>query len=425
MAVSTSRHRGSEGGRRPPGGRNFGLLLAATLGTFANYAPMLSVVPLWSADGGASHSGVGAATGVTMGTTVAIQLCMRWLLRRFTLRAILATGALVLGVPTFGYLFSSELAWVLTVSAVRGVGFGMVAVAGSALVAEMVPAGQRGRAVGWYGIAVGLPQMVLLPLAVWTTQQLGFAAVFVAAALASLAAVPLTTMMTTPRAEPAQRHRSSAATSLSADSSDSADSSEISGMSTTSGIATVVSSRVLTAPWLLLITTACALGGVTSFLPLALGNPTTASIVLLVLTAMSILGRWLAGVYSDRTTSGRLLAPGVASCALGMAGMAVATGMSSGTAALAVAAAAVFGLGFGAVQNDTLVVMFRRVGPTGHGTASTAWNMAYDAGIGIGSLTVGLLALGSTLPKALLATAVPILATLPCAWLTNQREKSF
>ncbi|MBY8856667.1 MFS transporter [Nocardia sp. CA2R105] len=412
MASSPPRRRSILAGLRPPGGRNFLLLLAATLGTFANYAPMLSVVPLWCAEGGAAYGGVGATTGVTMAATVAIQLCMKWLLRRFTLRSILITGALVLGAPTFGYLLSSGLAWVLTVSALRGVGFGMVAVAGSALVAELVPAQQRGRAVGWYGIAVGLPQMVFLPLGVWGAQRLGFVAVFVVAGVLSLAAVPLTAAISGHQGEPAQRGRPGAPTGTAADGPD------LSSTSPTGGY------RPLAAPWLLLITTAGALGGVTSFLPLALRSPTGASTALFTLTATVIVGRWLAGVRSDRKGAGGLLMPGVTSCAAGMATMAWAAGTNSGTTALAAAAAAVYGLGFGAVQNDTLVLMFHRAGPTGHGVASTVWNMAYDGGTGIGSLAVGLLSQATALSTALLATALPILAALPWAWLTSYPRKA-
>ncbi|RNF98534.1 MFS transporter, partial [Streptomyces botrytidirepellens] len=71
------------------------------------------------------------------------------------------------------------------------------------------------------------------------------------------------------------------------------------------------------------------------------------------------------------------------------AGVAGAAAGLPAAAALASAAAGLYGLGFGALQNDTLVMMFRRAGPQGHGMASTAWNMAYDAGTGAGAVVVG------------------------------------
>ncbi|MFD0901827.1 MFS transporter [Actinomadura sediminis] len=385
------------------GGRDFLLLLAATLGTFANYAPLLSVVPLWSAEGGAGNGGAGAATGVTMGTTAAVQLCMPWLLRRFRLRAILGAGALLLGAPTFAYLLSSSLGWVLAVSAVRGVGFGMVAVAGSALVAELVAVSHRGRAVGWYGIAVGLPQVVFLPLGVWAAGEFGFASVFTVAGAASLLAFPLVAAMTGRRGERVGRERGSPGG--------------------TSGAATGTSRlRPLAGPFTALIAAACALGGITTFLPLTFDDAATAPAALFAVSATAMAGRWAAGMWSDRSGAGRLLVPGTAACALGMGGFAVAAGLGPGGFAVALAAAIVYGLGFGVLQNDTLVVMFRRAGAPGAGAASTAWNLAYDAGTGIGAVAVGWTALVLDMNGAFAAAAVLIAALAPVALSDARRE---
>lgn len=390
-------------GERPPGGladRGFLLLLAASLGAFSNYAPMLSVVPLWSADGGSGPAGVGAATGVTMAATVAAQVCMPWLLRRFSLRALFALGATLLGAPTLAYVASSDLGWVLGVSAVRGAGFGMVAVAGSALAAELVTVEKRGRALGWYGVAVGLPQVVCLPLAVWSLEVVGFAPVFVASAVLCLVAVPLVVAIP-PHAS--EEHDEEAA---------------VAGRSFRQRW------LWLTSPWLVLVTSACALGGVTSFLPLALEGGTTAATGLFVLSAAAIVGRWAAGWLADRLGAGRLLLGSVAASALGMGGFAAAVSGSPATLLVTTLAAVTYGAGFGVLQNDTLVVMLERSGPGGSGTASTAWNMAFDAGTGAGAVLVGVAAVAVTVGGAFLLTAGLIAAALPFAWLSSRAVAS-
>ncbi|MDT0379248.1 MFS transporter [Streptomyces sp. DSM 42041] len=373
------------------GGRDFLLLLAASAGAFSNYAPMLSVVPLWSAAGGSGSAGVGAATSVTMGATVAVQLAMPWLLRRCGLRTVFATGAVLLGAPTLAYLASSGVAWVLAVSAVRGAGFGMVAVAGSTLVAELVGEEKRGRAVGWYGVAVGLPQVVCLPLAVWGVERFGFVPVFLLTTGVSLAAAPVIRAVKggtggrTPPYSPVRPQR------------------------------TRPQWRPLVSPGTVLLTAACALGGVTSFLPLALAGSSLAATALFVLSSAVVAGRWGAGRLSDRLGPGRLLGAGVVACAAGVGGFAAAVAGVS-PVGVAMAAAVVYGLGFGALQNDTLVLMFARVDANGRGLAGTAWNMAYDAGTGIGAATIGLLSGAVSLAGAFTATAIVILASTPLAW---------
>ncbi|MEU1802858.1 MFS transporter [Streptomyces sp. NPDC019937] len=392
MALFTFPRRTDPTQRRSPtglAGRDFLLLLVATLGTFSNYAPLLSVVSLWSAEGGSGLGGVGAATGVTMATTVGIQLVMGRLLRRYGLRRILAAGALLLGLPTFAYPVSSGLEWVLAVSAVRGVGFGMITVAGSALVAELVPPGRRGRAVGRYGIAVGLPQVVCLPAGVWCAQQFGFTAVFVVTGAVSVLAAPLTGLMSGER--------------VGEETSSGRESSGQGGTSHTPG-----GLRPLAGPWAMLIVSACALGGMASFLPLTLEGDATAPAALFVLSAAVIVGRWAAGAFNDRAGSGRLLVPGVLACALGTAGVAGAAAGLPAPAVLASVAAGLYGLGFGALQNDTLVMMFHRAGPQGHGVASAVWNMAYDAGTGIGAVAVGVVSQVVGVDGAFAAAAVLI-----------------
>src|SRR5690625_4527487 len=67
------------------GGRDFLLLLAGTLFTFVNFAPLLTVLPMWTASGETGHGGIGAITGTMMAATVAVQFLMPWILARFSL----------------------------------------------------------------------------------------------------------------------------------------------------------------------------------------------------------------------------------------------------------------------------------------------------------------------------------------------------
>ncbi|NNU28603.1 MFS transporter [Isoptericola sediminis] len=379
-------------------GRDFPLLLWATAFAFAGFAPLLSVVPLWTADGGAGSGGVGATTGVLMGATVATQLAMPRLLRVLSLRRASMLGALLLGAPTFAYLVSSAVGWVLLVSAVRGVGFGLLVVAGSALVAELVPPERRGRGLGAYGVAIGAPQALLLPVGVWAAEHLGFAVVFVTAGGAGvLGAVVMAGVR-----ERDRRGDPSAVGPLEEDPA--------------AVVGGPVRYRTLAGSGVLLLVAACAFGGTTSFVPLAF-PAATASLVLLAVSVAMTAGRWWAGVRADSEGVGGLLPFGIGACALGTLGIAGAAGLLEGTSALVLASAGglLYGLGFGALQNDTLVLMFREAGPAGTGTASAAWNIAYDGGTGAGSLGVGFVAQGVGVSGALGLSAVPLLVLLPHA----------
>jgi len=65
---------------------------------------------------------------------------------------------------------SDGLAAILGLSALRGVGFGILTVTGSAAVAALVDPRRRGEAIGVYGLAVAIPNLVLLPAGPWIAE---------------------------------------------------------------------------------------------------------------------------------------------------------------------------------------------------------------------------------------------------------------
>src|SRR5262249_44664241 len=73
---------------------------------------------------------------------------------------------------------------------------------------------------------------------------------------------------------------------------------------------------------------------------------------------------------------------------------------------------AVFGLGFGISQNASLSVMFERVSSSGYGMVSGLWNLAYDAGLGVGGVGFGLLATHTGYSHSFAVTGVLMLLAL-------------
>jgi predicted MFS family arabinose efflux permease len=152
-----------------------------------------------------------------------------------------------------------------------------------------------------------------------------------------------------------------------------------------------------------------AAGVIVTFLPLA--TPATglfsAATALLIIGVISTVTRWWAGRYGDRRDARLLLAPGLLACALGTAVL-PAGGM------VLIFGAAIFGAGFGLLENATLVLMMERVSETEYGLGSTLWNAAFDAGTGVGALVFGFVisAVGFTTAFVLCAALVTAALTL-------------
>lgn len=375
-------------------------MLAASLVGFGGYGLLLPIVPLWASLGGAGEFGAGATTGLFMLATVGTQFVVPALLRRLGHRAVLTLGMLLLGGPTPLYALSADLPLLLGVSLLRGVGFGLVTVAGSALIAELVAPAEHGRAVARYGLAVGLPQLVLLPSGVAVAEQVGFGPLFTLAGALPVAGAAFLVGIRVPRREPAQRPGPAA---------------DWRAVRSSSG------------PWLAMLTCSLAQGGVITFLPLALSRAVVlVPVALLATTAGTLLGRLLTGELVDRGgPAGRLLVAGMLLAVVGMAAEVVAVHSTGGLrAATAVAGAALVGIGFGVVQNDTLVVMFAAAGAPGYGAASAAWNIAYDTGTGLGAVVLGAVAQQLGFAAAFATSAVLLTTMLPAAGRSRRRARA-
>ncbi|RNL84607.1 MFS transporter [Halostreptopolyspora alba] len=391
-------------------GRAFRLLVLATVTSFCGYVLLLPLVPLWATRGGAGEFGAGLTTAMFMLTTVLTQLPMPWLLDHGGYRWTFPVGALLLGVPAPLMLLTVDLAGLLALSAVRGVGFGMLTVAGTALAARLVRPDQIGRAAGYYGMAVGLPNLVLLPGGVWLALSIGFDTAFwvagVGPVLGAVAAFGIWLSVGEGR-PPEDDDRVTAAREERR------------------------TGRVL-GPLLVMLVAAVASSAIVTFLAIPLERrPWIAIMALLAYSVLLVTGRWAAGWVSDRAGRPMLLVPAMVSAAIGMALTAGAIwpardgwdGPGAVGGAVVVLGAALFGAGFGATQNDTVVVLFRRTGPADYGTASAAWNIGYDAGTGVGALGLGvaLQYLGYGWGFALTAVAVAMFVPVASALARERR----
>ncbi|MEV0950349.1 MFS transporter [Promicromonospora sp. NPDC050249] len=359
-------------------------LLGVSLLGFAGYALLLPTAPLWATRGGVDEGGAGLVNAVLMLATVAFQTTVPWALRRWGWRTTLVAGVQLLGLPSFGLLLTDQLAGILAVSAVRGAGFAIVTVCGASAIAELVDASRRGRAIGVYGLAVAVPQLILVPSAAWIAESVDFRVVFVLGALPALAV---------PFAAALGRRLDVVARDAARDAA--AEPRQARG-------------RVLLAlvvPSLVLLAVTTPGGALLTFAPQFRHGATVAVFGLLGFTAAAALSRWLVGAPADRFGPRRFVPPLLALCAAGLALCAWSLSDGGPGAAVLVAGMTVVGISYGSLQNLTLVTAFAAVPDRDRSVASAVWNIGFDAGTGLGSLVVGFIAAGTSFSVGLLTTA--------------------
>jgi MFS family permease len=344
---------------------------------------LLSVMPMLAAAGGAGSSGAGLMTGSLLLGTVAAEAVAAAAIRRLGCRMVLAAGAVLLGAPALAMLAHESQAIMVSISLVRGLGFGLCGVVTGALTARLLPPDRRGEGLGLFGIVSGIPAVIALPTGVWLAGH------HLAAAAAAMAAVvgllPLIAIRWLP-AEPAARRAAG-----------------------TKGEPGTRTGRTAGARLPLIFAAATVAAGVLdSFLPLAKEIPSNlCSAALLVQAITATLSRWQAGRHGDRYGHARLLIPALVVAAAGMAAM-----MALDAPVAIFAGMVLFGFGFGVIENATFALLIEQLPEA---KASARWNLAYDAGYGVGPSVFGLICARTGYPAGFALTGALILAAVPAA----------
>lgn len=369
-------------------------LIGVTFLGFASYSLTLASLPVYAVGGGAAESTAGVVTAVFLVVTIAVQAAIPALTTRYGVGPVLVVGLVAMGVPSPLYVLDDGVLWISVLSALRGAGFAVLTVLGATLSAHVAPPERRGESIGLYGLAIAIPNLIAVPggVALVLGDAIGWVAWLSASPLLGIPLVPLLMRSTRPQADaagPGGSHRAAVLAAL--------------------------------APAGVLFAVTMAGGGVVTFLPIERPDGVLATVALLLFGATGAVTRWRAGLLADRLGARLLLPLAVAVAAVGLAG--VGAGLVAGDAWVLVGAA-VFGAGFGAVQNLTLLSSFIRAGDSGTTTASAMWNAFFDAGTATGALALGVVAAGIGLDWTYVVVAGVLAALLPLAAVAARPGRS-
>lgn len=380
MTTSANRPARTTSSRPPLLTRPLLLRFVSLFGASVGFFLLLSVVPAYAAESGGGGA-AGVSTGALMLSTVLGELVTPRLVARLGYRVVLISGLFLLGAPALALTASRDLGWIVAVCLVRGLGFGLVIVAGGALTASLIPPERRGEGLAVVGVVSGVPSLVSLPLGLWLVERVGYGTVATVAGGVTVASI--VTVFGLPDRD--------------------------AGTERPVGVVRGLRTGALLRPVLVFAATTAAAGILITFLPLAAGSASSGVVAaaLFAQPAAATVTRWLAGRHGDRHGSAGLVLPGLL---LSAAGLLITA--ATGSPVAVVAGSALFGAAFGIVQNATLTLMYARVSAASYGTVSALWNLAYDAGMGVGAAGFGVLAGLTGYPWAFAATAALMLIGL-------------
>ena len=352
-----------EGSEIQPWLKDFLLTWISRFGVFLAHHVTRPLIPLYLITFGASSTVVGAFMAVFTITAIVTRVPIGLLIDRIGRKPFLLYGAALFGVGNFGYLWAPSIALMIPGRILHGLGWSGCTTAVTTIAADIVPQARRGDMMGYAGMASSLAAALGPVLGFALFHRFDYAGIFFGAgALLVLSFIAGLPVKEPQRGESARRNSSH----------------WIETMAVKETIHAAIAVAFLS----------FGHGGILTFLPiqalkLGLANP---GIWFGVYAACILLSRPIAGPMSDRISRRAVILPGLILNIAGILLLAAATSPN-----WLMAAAIVGGFGTGAAQPALMTVAVDQSAAERRGQSLAQFQLFYDLGIGIGSLTLGAL----------------------------------
>jgi predicted MFS family arabinose efflux permease len=264
---------------------------------------------------------------------------------------------------------------------------GVAIVVSVALVGQMAAPGRRGRSIGYYGLALSAPGIVVPSVGVSLLDAGHVEADALIAFFIGLAGAFLVFRLPG-RFEPT--------------------------MEASSNLLAALRAPGVLALYLGFVLVSCSFGAVITYAPVSLpvGGLGSAAVFLFAAGVARAISRWLAGVLGDRRPVRLVLLGSIVVTLVGLIALATRT-----NPLVTIFAALAFGAGYGAVQTAVYLAMSARGSSSHLNTTSALWNSGIDLGASLGGVLLGVVAARYGYAAAIWAIPAVVLIALPLVLL--------
>lgn len=345
---------------------------------FTGFYLLLPTLPLYIKHLGGSETQVGLAAGAFTLTAVVFRPMVGGLVDRYGKRAFYVWGLIFFVLSMYLYDWVGSILLLLALRILHGASWAFSTTSIGTVITDLIPISRRGEGMGWYGMAMTVAMAIGPMLGTYIVSGYSFRTLFLVATGLSLIAFILAYMTRAPyQAKPS------------------------------AGRIQLVEKSVLPVTAAIFFL-AVAYGGITTFLPLFAEsirvNPGTFFLVYAV--ALTLI-RPFAGKLSDRFGEAAVIIPSLVITA----GALIVLSQSSGLPGL-ITAAILYGIGFGSAQPALQAATLRIAPENRRGAANASFMTAFDLGIGLGAILLGLVSERIGYAYLFTVTAVSVVVSL-------------
>jgi len=343
--------------------KDFSLTWLSRFGVFLAHHVTRPLLPLYLITFGASSTVIGAVMAVFTVTAILTRVPIGLFIDHVGRKPFLLYGVILFSAGNFGYLWAPSILLMIPCRILHGLGWSGCTTSVATIAADIVPQARRGELLGYAGMASSLASALGPVLGFALFQRFEYPGVFLGAGALLVISFLVSLPVVEPRSEKSARR----------------------GNHHWLDTITVKDSIH---PAIAVAFLSFGHGGILTFLPiqamqLGLANP---GIWFGVYAACILLSRPIAGPLSDRISRRAVILPGLILNLVGLLILALALSPT-----WLMAAAIIGGFGTGAAQPTLMTLAVDQSTPTRRGQSLAQFQLFYDLGIGVGSLSLGAL----------------------------------
>lgn len=340
--------------------KDFLLIVLINFFVFINHIMALSTFPFYINELGGNEAISGFAAALFCVIAVICRPFIGWMLNNGRRKIILFIGLLLMGLMPLGYLAAPYVSVLLLLRMLHGAGLAASTTTTSTVATDLVPPDRFAEGMGIFGMSTALATAAAPAIGLGIMKKAGFGPLYIATALAALAAVLLFYMLRTKKVEVVP-------TKL-----------ELRGLINKEALPASASA-------LLFMMSFGALENFTALYADEKGLP-SGSIFFLIMAAVLLFTRMFLGKVADTKGEGLF----VYSCNFAMLAALVMMALAPSVPTYVISAA-LSGYAFGGLE-PALQTMAVRIAPLKkRGSANSTFLCAYDIGYGIGGALAGVL----------------------------------
>ena len=356
--------------------KNFLLISIVNFLLFFGFEMLATVVSLYIAYIGGDSRAVGLSMGIFTLTALIIRAVTGILLDRMGRKKVFFAGLVTMVVITYVYGLIPSVGLILGVRFLHGIGWGISSTSSNTVASDNIPRSRFGEGMGWFGLSNSLGMAVGPATGLTILNFSGYRNMFTFSAATAFLCLVLALFISYPALTESGKEAVGEST---------CDAESDIGKPVKKGSA-IEKGAVLPAVTIMCISV--TYGALVSFLALFAQEKGISNIgsYFTVYAAAMLLTRPAAGRLTDKKGTAFVVVPAIILCTAGM----VVLGLSQVIWHFLISAV-LYGMGMGSAMSSLQTMAVTSAPAERTGSANATFMIGFDGGIGIGSMTAGLL----------------------------------